>query len=109
MAGFLYIAEFAEKQIGPAGRVGQLSMQAPIAEQVITLAVGSTQSNAFNSKTRAVRLHNDGIQPIAVEFGTNPTAVAASASGTARMTQNQTEYFGVPLNQAFKVAAIIST
>jgi len=109
MAGFLYVTEFAELEIGPAGRVGQMTMQPPLAEQTIALAAGSTPSNAFNANTRIVRLHNDGTQPVAIEFGTAPTAIAAGATGTARMAANQTEYYGVPKGQSFKVAAIIST
>jgi hypothetical protein len=104
---FLYITEFAEEQIGPAGRVGQMAQEPPIAEQAISNTGGNVQSAAFNAKTRIVRLHADSI--CAIEFGTNPVAVAAGGSGTARMSANQTEYYGVPLNQAFKVATILST
>lgn len=104
---WLYITEFAEMQIGPAGRVGQIALQPPLAEQAIGNAGGNTQSNAFNAKTRFVRLHTDSI--CAIEFGTNPTAVAAGATGTARMAANQTDYYAVPLGQSFKVAVILST
>jgi len=104
---FLYITEFAELAIGPAGRVGSMGVQPPIAEQAISNAGATTQSAAFNAKTRFVRLHTDTI--CAIEFGTNPTAVAAGASGTARMAANQTEYFAVPLGAGYKVAAVLST
>ena len=104
---FLYITEFAEMEIGWGGRQGQIAQQPPLAEQAITNTGGNTQSSAFQTKTRFVRLHADSI--CAIEFGTNPTAVAAGASGTARMAANQTEYFGVPQGQAFKVATILST
>jgi hypothetical protein len=104
---FLYISEFAEMEIGWGGRQGQIAQQPPLVEQAIANGGGNTQSNAFNAKTRFVRLHADSI--CAIAFGTNPTAVAAGASGTARLAANQTEYFGVPVGQSFKVAAILST
>ena len=106
---FLYITEFAEIEIGPAGRVGQFAAQPPLAEQAIVNTGASTQSAAFTAKTRYVRLHNDASNPVAVEFGTNPIAIAAGATGTARMSVNQTEYFGVPLGQSFKVAVVLTT
>jgi hypothetical protein len=104
---FLFIAEFADLPVGLAGKVGQFAMQPPLAEQAIANAGGNVQSNAFNAQTRYVRLHTDSI--CAIKFGTNPTAVASGASGTARMAANQTEYFAVPMNAGFKVAAILST
>ncbi len=104
---FLSITEFAELAIGPAGRVGSMGVQPPLAEQSIANGGATTQSAAFNAKTRFVRLHTDTI--CAIEFGINPTAVAAGASGTARMAANQTEYFAVPMGQNFKVAVVSST
>lgn len=104
---FLYITEFAELAIGPAGRVGQIAQQPELANQAIVNTGATTQSAAFNAKTRYVRLHTDSL--CAVEFGTNPTAVAAGASGTARMAANQTEYYGVPQGQNFKVAVVLTT
>ncbi len=104
---FLYITEFAELAIGPAGRVGSMGVMPPVAEQTIASNAASAQSAAFNAKTRFVRLHAD-TQITAVAFGTNPTAVAG-AGGSARMAANQTEYFAVPLGAGFKVAAINAT
>jgi hypothetical protein len=103
----VYIAEFAELAIGPAGRVGQIPQAPPIAEQVIAITGSSAQSNAFNAATRIVRVHADSIA--AIEFGTNPTAIIAGATGTTRMAANQTEYYGVPLGSGLKLAAIVST
>jgi len=104
---FLYITEFAEMEIGWGGRQGQIAQQPPLAEQAIVNTGGNVQSNAFNVKTRFVRLHADTI--CAIEFGTNPTAIAAGATGTARMIVGQTEYYGVPQGQNFKVAVILTT
>lgn len=98
----LYITEYAELGIGPAGRVGQMPMEPPLAEQ--TLAIGAVVSSAaFNTKTRFVRLHCDAI--CSIEFGTTPTATTT----TARMPANQTEYHAVPPGQAFKVSVILNT
>lgn len=98
----LYITEYAELAIGPAGRVGQMPMEPPVAEQ--TVAIGTVQSsNAFNAKTRFVRLHCDAI--CSVEFGTAPTASVT----TGRMAANQTEYRAVPVGQSYKVSVITNT
>ena len=104
---FLNVTEYAEMQIGPAGRVGQMPMQPPLASQGVANAGASTQSTAFNAKTRFVRVHTDSI--CCIEFGTNPTAVAIGASMTTRMAAGQTEYHAVPLGGGFKVAAVLST
>ena len=61
-----------------------------ITTQVLSIGVGSVQSNPFNVNTRFVRLHSDAI--CSVEFGADPTASAASSQ---RMAANQTEYKGV--------------
>jgi len=53
-----------------------------------------------NAKTTFVRLHTDAI--CSIKFGVNPTASAT----TARMAAGRTEYHGVPLGQAYKVAVI---
>jgi hypothetical protein len=98
----LYITEYAEMQIGPAGRHGQMPMEPPLAEQ--TVNIGSVaSSSAFNAATRFVRLHCDAV--CSVEFGTSPTA----SSTTGRMAANQTEYRGVPLGQSYKVSVITNT
>lgn len=99
----LYITEYAEMQIGPAGRGGQMPLEPPLAEQTVAIGVGSVASSAFNAATRFVRLHTDAI--CSVEFGTAPTATASKA----RMAANQTEYHGVPLGASYKVAVITNT
>ena len=104
----LYVTEFAEMAIGPGGRIGQITQQPPLAEQALIATNGGVVvSNFFTTSTRIVRLHTDVI--CAIEFGTNPTAVAAGSTGTARMAANQTEYYGVPGGGTFKVAVIGST
>jgi hypothetical protein len=98
--GILYITEYAEMQIGPAGRQGQMPLEPPLAEQAITFTT-HVESAAFNAKTRFVRLHTD--TNCFVVFGTAPTAVTST---NGRMAANQTEYRAVPLGAAFKVSAV---
>lgn len=101
----LYIAEFATfTPPGAPGGLGQIAQQPTLAEQTVVIGASSTQSAAFNTNTRFVRLHCDVAAE--VEFGTNPTAVLNTS---ARMAANQTEYFGVPKGQSFKVAVIAPT
>ena len=96
----LYITEYAEMSIGPAGRVGQIPQEPPLAEQAITFTT-HTESSAFNAKTRFVRLHTD--TNCFVVLGTAPVAVTST---NGRMAANQTEYRGVPLGAAFKVSVV---
>jgi hypothetical protein len=78
-----------------------------LATQGVANAGATTQSTAFNAKTRFVRLHTDTI--CCYEIGTNPTAVAIGAGMTSRLAAGQTEYIAVPVGASFKVAAILST
>jgi len=91
----LYVTEFAESDINSA-------KEPPLAEQ--TLAVTGTSaacSNAFNGRTRLVRIHTDAI--VSIAFGKTPTATTDSR----RMAINSTEYFSV--ESGLKVAAITNT
>src|SRR5215475_8203567 len=103
----LYITEYAELAIGPAGRVGQMAVDPPVAEQTVAIGGASVQSSAFNAKTRYIRVHSDAT--CSVEIGTNPTAT----STTGRMAANQTEFRDVSRGQqagtAFKIAVITNT
>lgn len=103
----LYITEYAELSVGPAGRIGQMPKETPVAEQTVAIGAGSVQSAAFNAKTRFIRVHTDAICSILV--GTNPTATATSG----RMAAGQTEYRdvvdGIKSGTAFKIAVITNT
>ena len=101
-SGTLYISEFS---IGAdqSNVLGNVARPPPSAEQTVGTTAGSVQSAAFQNGTTLVRVHNDGVNPVAIAWGINPTAVAtvagataASAPGTMRMSANQTEYFNVP-------------
>lgn len=104
---FLCVTEYAELQIGPAGRVGQIPLGPALATQGVANAGGSTQSTVLNAKTRMVRLETDSI--CCYEIGTNPIAVAIGAGMTSRLAAGQTEYIGIPPGLSFKVAAVLST
>lgn len=99
----LYISEYAELPVGPAGRVGQMPSEPPLVDQTVAIAAGSAQSAAFNAKTRFVRLHTDAI--CSVLFGSSPTAAATNG----RMAANQTEYRDVSRLPGGKVAVITNT
>jgi hypothetical protein len=96
----LYIWEFTELvQAGPIPIA-----RAPGILQQTAIAIGavSTQSPAFNTATRFIRVATDAV--CSINIGTNPTAIA---QGSARMAANQTEYFGV--NGGDKLAVIATT
>lgn len=99
---YLYIAEYATlgrdvKGIGlQAAEEGSL-----LAEQKIANDGASTQSAAFNSETKFVRLHTDSV--CSIKYGENPTATTAHK----RMAADATEYFAVKGGQ--KIAAIANT
>ena len=97
----LYIWEFSEIQVAgggvPIAHAPGILQQTPLA-----ISASSVQSLAFNAATRFIRLNTDTVCSIAIS--TNPTAVA---QGSARMSANQTEYYGV--NGGDKVAVIATT
>lgn len=73
----------------------------PLTTQTVAIGGSSTQSSAFDAKTKMVAVHTDAI--CSVEFGSNPTATASSR----RMAANTTEYFEV--TGAHKIAVITNT
>jgi hypothetical protein len=98
----LYVTEFADvvrppnSASPPFGALNSLVIdQAPITFSA------STQSAAFATGTKFVRVHTDSICSIA--YGSNPTATTSSF----RMAAGQTEYFGV--NPGDKLAVITNT
>lgn len=97
----LFVTEFNSvyTQNGPLA----VPNQTPVAEQTVAIGGTTTQSSAFNARTRFVRLHTDAICSVA--FGTNPTATATKM----RMAQNESVLFSVPEGQSYKVAVITNT
>lgn len=107
MAGFLYVTEYALLP-GRGSGWAPMAVQPPVADGNNIAVSGSSQvTNAFNALTQMIRVHNDGIQPVAISIGANPTATVAGATGTARLAANQTEYFLVV--PGHKLAAIITS
>lgn len=91
----LYITEYSNS-VGSVGKETAVTTQSPI-----SFSGSSSQSSAFNAKTRMIRVHTDAI--CSIEVGKNPTATTSSK----RMAANDTEYFFV--NPADKLAVITNT
>lgn len=98
----LYVTEYASVGIQNGGSVGVAFGPAIVSQQIVNTG-GTTQSAAFNDKTKVVRLATDSICSVA--FGTNPTATTADM----RMGLNQTEYFAVQPGGGMKLAVILNT
>lgn len=98
----LYITEYADMAQTVRGGA-QIAQSPALAAQTVAIAGASAQSSAFNALTTFVRVHTDAICSIVIS--TNPTATATSK----RMAADQTEYFGVPVGQSYKVAVISNT
>jgi hypothetical protein len=96
----LYITEFAAPAV-ITGQGAPVGAQPPLVEQTVAIGGTSTQSSAFNTATRFVRVHTDAI--CSISFGSSPTATATKA----RMAAGQTEYYAVKGGD--KVAVITNT
>jgi len=96
----LYVSEFS--LAGGYVQPQSLANQPTLNDQVVVFTT-STQSTAFKNNTNIVRIHTDGI--CSILFGVNPTATTTNA----RMVAGATEYFLIPMGQAFKVAAVTNT
>ena len=101
----LYVSEYAYMP-QQTGVLYQLGAEPAVATQVVDYGAGHAESNAFNAKTKFVRLHTDAI--CSFKFSTAGTAAATT---DARMAANQTEFFGVDQasGTALKVSAITNT
>lgn len=99
-----YIREY--NTLGQAQTTGSMPAPAQVAmepgfigDQVTAdFSGGPVQSNAFNSTTSLVRLWCD--TQASFLFGTNPTAANTNAP-IAALTP---EYFGIPVNQGYKLS-----
>jgi hypothetical protein len=99
----VYITEFANQGRDANGLLMPIADEPSLGTQTIEIGAGSAQCAAFNPLTKIVRIHTE--DSISVALGTNPTATVDDL----RMAGNATEYFGVPLNAGFKLAAIYNT
>lgn len=97
----LYISEYTEGAVSQVPNGLPLAAEPPVAEQTVALSGTSAQSNAFNGKTRIIRVHTDAICSILV--GANPTATTAKK----RLPADHTEYFSVQPGD--KIAGITNT
>lgn len=79
------------------GQVIQCGREPSLAEQYVSFTT-TTQSAAFNAKTKFIRLHVK--TAASYKFGANPTATVT----TPRMAAGSTEFFGV--NPGDKVALV---
>jgi hypothetical protein len=94
-----YISEYEAVPILD-GRMVPTGLEPALAEQVVTFTT-TTQSAAFQARTKFIRVHTDGI--CSYEFGANPTATV----NTPRMAASTTEFFGVA--PGMKVAFVTNT
>lgn len=98
----LYVTEYSDEAQTVRGAAQCAQENANVVEQAFTYST-STQSSAFAATTVLVRIETDAI--CSISFGTNPTATTS----TRRMAADQVEYFGVPVGQSYKVAAVTNT
>lgn len=98
----LYVTEYSQPTYN--GGIVQIASEPEVATQTVAISGSSAATtNAFANNTNIVRLHTDSI--CSVFFGTSPTATTSKR----RMNAGDTEYFGVPVGSAYKVAVITNT
>ena len=93
----LYIAEYGTIVGLPATANGQVPLEPPVADYIVTIP---GTSPAFQPSTRFVRLNCDAV--CSVLFGQAPSA----STSNGRMAANQTEFRGVPEGQGFRVSVV---
>lgn len=98
----MYISEYTDSGYLQGGMT--LGSEPSFDQAPVTFTSTAGQSAAFKNNTRMVRIAVDGVASIV--FGTNPTAVISTQK---RLSAGQSEYFLVPLGQAYKVSAVITT
>ena len=92
----LYISEHPE--LRPTHAVAPFVEMPPLQFHTIAIGASSTQSAAFDTRTRLVTVHADAACSIA--FGINPTATASDM----RLAANETRHYRV--NHGDKIAVI---
>jgi hypothetical protein len=94
----LYVGEHKWGYSGQGSMVAQILPQPSLAVQKISISGASTQSSAFNDRTRAIEIVADGACHIAI--GDDPTAAAT----TMLLPANTPRIYGVSPGQ--KIAVI---
>lgn len=95
----LYITEY--EHLAMTFEPSQIAKEPRVTGQTVAIGGSSTQSSAFNTRTRFIRVHTDAICSFVIS--TSPTAAATDA----RMAASTTEYFGVTPGD--KLAVITNT
>ena len=98
--GNIYITEYSRVGTVDHGGGIQAGMEPPLADQVVNYSATSTDSSNFNQDTRVIRVHTDAV--CHVDIGSAPNATTTKR----RMAADQTEFFSIPNNSTFKLAAI---
>jgi hypothetical protein len=96
----IYITEYAALARDAHNYHIAAGREPSIAEQKIAATGTTAQSNALNALTAFVMVHATAAAHLA--FGTNPTAVVTAH----RIGAGETRFYGVPVGQSFKIAAI---
>ena len=94
----LNITEYSELLVLSGGRVGQMPVEPALMSQDVPISKSSTQSMAFDPRTKFVRLQTDAA--CRVRFGTDPKATVMDC----RMFVGSTEFYGV--SEHCKIAVI---
>ena len=94
-----YISEYKNLVTDESGRVIQVPLE-PAVTQIVTFTT-TTQSTAFASETRFVRIISDTVGHFV--FGTDPTALTNVSPYVAADTP---EFFAVPRGASYKVAFV---
>lgn len=103
----LYVAEFSKlAAVGTQAFQGPFQnapvvATPPVAEQVVAIGVGSTESAPFHDDTTIVRVETDAI--CSISFGKDGANIATA--NKMRMVAGQTEYFGVARGTTISVIA----
>lgn len=100
MANLAFISEYANIMT-VRGKDILAPVEPAITTQVVNYGAGATQSAAFNSATRFVRITSD--TNCFFLFGTNPTAVTSSSP---RLAAGASEYFSLDKVGQLKVSFV---
>lgn len=90
MANKAWISEYVEMAQGAQGQLKMIAKEPALVDQApVDFTAGTTQSAAFNVKTKWIRVHVDSACHMLV--GSNPSATTS----VKRLAAGQTEYFEV--------------
>lgn len=95
-----YISEFDRLGEALGSGQAQIAKEPPVASQAFTFSI-TTQSTAFNARTRYIEIHADVIWSYSV--GDDPTATTSNM----RMAADERKYIAVGKGQ--KLAAVTNT